>query len=437
MQSEDTETTSSSHATSSSQILSSPAPPNQLLSTILRHDTKQTSYKIALLRSINDVVLSFPDLTPSSAQAPHTDHGAGTDARPIAVPLRVLAGFWVGYYWPFVAPGHPVLQGARATRAGEQRNDLSFRPALTKLRQEWENLCGGGIELCGEGIEPGCGAIDLNAGAPDGFLLSGEMRLPRKRAQYPEALVDAYDDAIKAISSALLQPIQYAGPGQWQIFARPQRLDLLGESVVPIPGARPEDRCLVIDRALWETFITLSLWVEALAIHEWCLFTEQVDPAQTRGAIYQMLTSRPESRRPLTWERNAVNLLLLEGHAFTCPWSHKRIQGAGARYDLDHIVPLSIYPINELWNLVPSDAYTNSHLKRARLPSPERMARAQEPLTSIYTTYRLSGGLSEALQADALARFGKPRGLFDPGELASQAARFVRYLGDTRNLAVF
>ncbi len=39
-----------------------PIPPSSVISTILKHDAKVTSYKIALLRAINDVVLSFPDL---------------------------------------------------------------------------------------------------------------------------------------------------------------------------------------------------------------------------------------------------------------------------------------------------------------------------------------------------------------------------------------
>ncbi|MBD2259346.1 hypothetical protein [Pseudanabaena sp. FACHB-2040] len=36
--------------------------PDKITSTILKHDSKVTSYKIALLRAINDVVLTFPDL---------------------------------------------------------------------------------------------------------------------------------------------------------------------------------------------------------------------------------------------------------------------------------------------------------------------------------------------------------------------------------------
>jgi len=35
---------------------------HRIISTVLRHDSKQTSYRIALLRSLNDVVLARPDL---------------------------------------------------------------------------------------------------------------------------------------------------------------------------------------------------------------------------------------------------------------------------------------------------------------------------------------------------------------------------------------
>ena len=34
---------------------------SRTIATILRHDAKVTSYKLALIRAINDVVLSFPD----------------------------------------------------------------------------------------------------------------------------------------------------------------------------------------------------------------------------------------------------------------------------------------------------------------------------------------------------------------------------------------
>jgi|GEM_PF-5412473 len=62
--------------------------PDTIISTILKHDKKDTSYKFALLRAINDVALNFPDL--------------GNFGQDVAVPLKVLAQFWVAYYWPFL-----------------------------------------------------------------------------------------------------------------------------------------------------------------------------------------------------------------------------------------------------------------------------------------------------------------------------------------------
>ena len=383
------------------------------LSTILRHDSKQTSYKIALLRAINDVVLAFPDISRQS--------------RPVAVPLRVLAGFWIAYYWPFVSPAAPIFQGPRATRDGKERNDLSFRPALSNLRQQWESLL---LQATTTG------------GAADGFVLSGELRLKRKRDEYPEGLFIAYKEAIKAISDALLQPIKYAGVGEWQVFEKPRPYKELAGDAIAIPGTLPEDRCLVVSPALWETFSALSLWVEALCIHEWCLFTEKVVQAigvsLNRGDVYCLLTQHPESRRPLTWERNRVELLLLEGQEFTCPWSLKKIQGVSARYDLDHIVPLSVYPINEIWNLVPSDPHANSHIKRARIPSPQTIEKAQPHLIATYLAYATSMDLGPALSADVTARFLTDKsGKLDAALIAQHTMLFVKHLGSHRNLAQF
>lgn len=70
----------------------------QRLATILKHDTKTTSYKIALLRAINDVVLLYP----------------ATQGQDVAVPLSRLAELWVAYYWPFADAQAPIYQGGLA-----------------------------------------------------------------------------------------------------------------------------------------------------------------------------------------------------------------------------------------------------------------------------------------------------------------------------------
>jgi hypothetical protein len=379
-----------------------------IISTILKHDAKVASYKIALLRSINDVVLSYPDL-----RTYHSD---------VAVPLRALAEYWVAYYWPFADPAGPIMQGPRSQRAGLLRNDVSFRPQLTELRQAWESFGG-------------------NAKPADGFWLINELRVPRKRASYPPNLLKLYERAVTSISRALEMPIRHAGPGEWTVFEKPARYnDFRGAASVP--GTQNVDICLLIRNELWQTFREMSLYVEALCIHEWCLFTERVEQGDgivcDRGLVYRLLTDRPDNRRPVTWERNNVDLLLMEGKEFICPWTARRISNRVA-YDLDHLVPVTIYPTNELWNLVPADPYFNSHVKRNRLPSLEKLVQAEPHLALAYSHYDSSKSLSRAIREDAIIRFSTLRhGHADfPQAAAKAVVDFIDQLAASRNVARF
>src|SRR5437879_2530600 len=130
------------------EIVSLDVANSSVISTILRHDTKVTSYNIALLRAINDVVISFPDV--------YTYH------QNVLVPLRSLADYWIAYYWPFVDPQWPIYQGRRSQRAGGLNTDIAFRQALSSLRLEWER------------------SIGTSSGPSDGFFLINDMKISRK-----------------------------------------------------------------------------------------------------------------------------------------------------------------------------------------------------------------------------------------------------------------
>src|SRR5512139_628399 len=95
-----------------------------VIATILRHDKKVASYKIALIRSISDVALSYANI--------------GETVSAVAIPLRMLASYWVAYYWPFVDSPNPIRQGQQASG----KSDIAFRPALSNMRVEWEKLIG-------------------------------------------------------------------------------------------------------------------------------------------------------------------------------------------------------------------------------------------------------------------------------------------------------
>ena len=286
---------------------------HQVISTILRYDSKQTSFKIALLRALNDVVLAYPDVS-------------GEDGA-VAVPLRMLAAAWVAYYCPFVAPHR-----AHAGRA----------------QARW---------------------------------------LPERAA----------------------------------------------EAVSRHAGARPDDVCLVVAADLWGAFRDVSLWVEALCIHEWSQFTERVSDGTTRGVAYALLTERPDNRLSCEWERNQVDLLMLEGARFECPWTGGPL--ARGAFDLDHIVPLAVYPFHELWNLVPSNVAFNRNRKRARLPGDAAMVEATPRLVRTYATYASSRAMAEALRDDFAVRFSRSDAT--PSLVAESVRSLVASIGAARNVARF
>ena len=380
----------------------------QTISTILKHDRKINTYKIALIRAINDLALSYP--------------GLNLFKQDIAIPLQMIARYWLAYFWPFCDPQSPILQGQQAILDGRLRNDIAFRDELTFLREVW------GMQIS-------------QVEAPqDGFFVIDEMHRPRKKSTYSLELGTAYQQAIQKIIQAIRQPIQYAGPGEWAVFDKPARYQQIKDHCIALPETKASDYCVIIDQELWAGFQEISLYIEALCIHEWSLFTERknIDQAYHRGMIYQLLTARPDNRRPLDWERNLVDILLMETYEFSCPWTGKRIK-QGIPYDLDHIIPLAVYPTNEMWNLVPADPYFNSNRKRDRLPSSQKLQQAYPHLVITSQTYGYHVELSQALKEDVRGRFLNidTQSTQFPDLVTEAVSNFVEQIGASRNIARF
>lgn len=364
-----------------------------ILATLLRHEAKSNSYKFALVRALNDLVLLYP----------------GPSDQGVIVPLRLVAERWLVSYWAFVGDA-PIYQGARARRATGPGQDLSFRAALTALRGAWEEWTG------------------TRSGPADGALLLAAFQVGRGSLSEPlQRLTQA---TISVIAQAVRQPVRYAGMGgAHALFGAPALAGTL--SGHPLPGTRPTEPAFMVPAALWRTFRNLSLWVEALCLHEWSLYVERVtqDVPVSRGQVFTLLTATPAARIPLTWERHQVGLLMLEGAVFHCPWTHKPLTSNS--FDLDHLIPLAAQPINDLWNLVPSDPVHNQRVKRARLPDSARLHSALQALEQTYGLYGQQPSTGLVLQRDVLARFGVP---LAAGALAQQVCVLVDHVADARNV---
>jgi hypothetical protein len=215
----------------------------QTISTILKHDRKINTHKIALIRAINDLAFSYPGLSDFK--------------KDIAIPLHMIAHYWLAYYWPFCDSRHPILQGQQALLDGRIRNDIVFRNELTHFRHLWE------LHVSQSNVPQ------------DGYFVIDEMYRPRRKHTYILELVEAYDRSIRKIIQAIRQPIRYAGPGEWMVFKQPVRNRQIKDRCIALPGTELDDICVIVSQELWAGFQEISLYVEALCIHEWCLFTEK------------------------------------------------------------------------------------------------------------------------------------------------------------------
>lgn len=95
------------------------------------------------------------------------------------------------------------------------------------------------------------------------------------------------------------------------------------------------------------------------------------------------------------------------------------------------MIPVSVHPINELWNLVPSDPQHNMHVKRDRIPGEERLQRAVPSLTRTYATYSASPGMTGSFQRDVQGRFGADP---PPPRLAEEVIRLTELVAQARNV---
>ncbi|GGJ35601.1 hypothetical protein [Deinococcus roseus] len=370
------------------------------LAYLLRNEHKTNTYKFALVRALNDLALGYCAL---KVPEPH-----------VAVPLRRIAEHWLSYYWAFCAPGKPVLQGPVPVRDGVPRQDISFRHSLSELRATVESA----------GL--------LGSDAAGGHLVHQMVQI--KSQTLLPGLPSLYQQVLKDIMVAVKKPVEFAGVGEsHSLFLKPGRLREL-QHITPLPESHPLDVCVPVPAEIWQELQENSLLIESLTLQEWARFVGDVrqEPC-SRGEAFELLTLAPSERTSLSYERNQLRILMLEGLLTECPWSRKPLRPHD--FDVDHLIPISILPINEWWNLLPADPAFNRHVKQARMVDPQDQQVVAARLQHLFQVYHAVDNLHRQVERDALKRFGLP--LWDTEKLAGEVTHMSLQVAEYRQARRF
>lgn len=282
---------------------------------ILNRDRKVATYKLALFRALAEVATQEP-------RAAHWLPGGQ-----VAVPMVRIAKRWLLYYWPIFASQQFIPQ-SQAEGAGNLSQPVAFRTPLKALMHHF----------AGQGD---------HGGLTSWHLASTTCKLSPAIATLELA-------ALRSIASTIRSgPVAYSGGAL--------------ESG-PLFEYDSKSRSVVIPAAIWSELSLLGHWIIDAVIVRWAALTERFGFRQgiRSGDVMPLLLARPEPTRATALARAAY----LQAGVSACVWTGHAL--SQRRFDVDHVIPFSLWGNNDLWNLLPADPKVNGQ-KSDLLPSSDLM----------------------------------------------------------------
>ena len=298
--------------------------PLDRVESILNRDKKDATYKLALFRALADVVQT-------QYSCAHYD-----DSGFVSIPVSNLAQKWLAYYWPIVASDTFIAQ-----KNGEQAGGL--KPIA--IRKPLEHL----ISSFGEGGGFSAFKVALNSGA------------------LPPLTLEKYKKALQKISTTIWNmPVKYAGGGEpFSVF-----------------GYNKQTRMVLVPEDLWRELALTGSWIHDATILRWAELTERFSKGDVpvSVAVEKLLCKLDPDR-----DTYAARSLFARIGVTTCVWSKRPL--AQGHFDVDHVIPFSLWRNNDLWNLLPTHPVVNNS-KRDKLPTQGLLKLRRDDVIDCWTALR-------------------------------------------------
>lgn len=302
------------------------------ISKIIERDSKSTTYKFALLRGVIDIIQdNSPYIQISNNRAYY--------------PIGLLVEKWMLYYYPiFDSPDYiPQINGVA---------NLAFVSQFNKIIFAYKPL--GGFSAFYNDIK--------NKGIPKN-LHSDFVRLAKKIKETITLMPMKYIG--RSMSNDYYSIFQYESKFQHKTSDRIDTEFLIKNyGIFSIP----------ID--YHEAFQFLGSFINGQdsILFKWAEFS--VAASRNNLSIAKVVSEvlkSPITERDVAESKQIFKRILEKEGKVYCVWTGNSITS----YDIDHLIPFSVWKNNDLWNLFPSSALTNKQ-KRDKIPSNELIEKRKD-----------------------------------------------------------
>ncbi len=308
-----------------------------MVSQILERDSKNTTYKFALLRATIDVIQLFDHLI-------YRDN----ETSKVVVPTGLIVERWIWYYYPLLVDGFFPQKHNEPLEIVPRKN-IAFRKSFTDLIRMWQPRYGGFWHLYND--------------------FKKKVLPPEINAQLKDLVIRLYD----TITRMPMRHIGHYGSGEdYSIY----RIHSGKEKILPVDVITTE---LLVRKMGTFTFpykfyLTLKYlgsFIEGMdsVLNKWAEFITVANKRYSvdKEIVLDRLSQVPESFRDVGEVKKYYHEVMKRKRLY-CVWSGNRLREEDL--NVDHVLPFSRFPNNSFWNLLPAKRSVNNK-KRDRIPEPE------------------------------------------------------------------
>jgi len=304
------------------------------INAIIERDSKDATYKFALLRGAIEISQEYGHLKRESGDR-------------IDFPLGLLIEKWLLYYYPLIEGTNFIPQ-----KNGESKNSqyqIAFRKSFRKIT-EYYDTCGGFSAFYND-------------------YLNGTI---------PCDISPLFKDLVSDLKMTITgMPMKHLG---YSVYQQHYSLFKDEKGGRRIPAGVPLSQEILVQnlgyfsfpKELYAVFQYLGSFIsgEDSLLFQWAEFTRSASKGEiTVEYALEKLRTFPITERDVLAARSFYENLLSEQKVIECVWSEQLIRSMKSVH-IDHLLPFSTWKNNDLWNLLPASEKVNRE-KKDKIPSPE------------------------------------------------------------------